>query len=91
MFAAIGLRITKIQNKGGMKTKGRRETGKTSDGTRARIVVEGVSWRREKRENKQTCEKDEKWGLRLPAFLKARQWSFLYFTQARAVRSSILD
>jgi len=33
---------------GGMKAKGRRETGKTSDGTRARIIIEGVSRRREK-------------------------------------------
>jgi len=31
-----------------MKMKGRHETGKMSDGTRARIVVEGVSRRREK-------------------------------------------
>jgi len=46
-----------------MEMKGRRETGKTSDGTRAWIVIEGVSQRREKRENKRTHEKDKKWGL----------------------------
>jgi len=33
---------------GGMKTKGRCETGKMSDGTQAQIVIEGVSQRREK-------------------------------------------
>jgi len=38
----------------GTKTRGRHETGNMSNGTQARINVEGVSWRKREKRDKHT-------------------------------------
>ena len=80
-----------MERREGMKMKGRHKTGKTSDGTWARIVVKGVSWRREKERKEMGTQERQEMRPLIACLSQGQAMVLLYFTQARAVSGSFLD
>jgi len=68
---------------GGTKTKGRHKTSKTSDGTRAWIVVKGVSQRREKERKETGMRERQEMGPLIPCLSRGQAMVLFIFYMSK--------